>query len=139
LREAALKEHLSARLTRQRRAVNTLYQRYISEKQSAKDMLEATLRLRRSNAEDDVKSFYPSVNPGTRLFQILVDFEEQYSASPFFEVMIDNNKSVIHSRMPHVPYCRLLMKPYDMERVVRRVLEQSKLSRVLQSTGVQSK
>ena len=135
VRDAALREWFNQRNKKQLRVVTQLYLRYQSEKRSAKDMLEAAIRLRHSNAIEDVRTLYPTVRENTRMFDLLVDFEEEYSSSPFFEVMMANNRATINARMPAVPHARVLRKGHDLARMVRKGLEQSKLARMQQRTG----
>jgi hypothetical protein len=135
IRDNVLREYFVARNKKQLRMVNQLYLRYMSEKRSAKDMLEASIRLRHLTALDDVRALYPTIARGTRMFDLLVQYEEEFSASPFFEVMMANNRAVIFSQMPAVPHSRMLLKGHELAKMVRRGLEQSRLTRILQRTG----
>ena len=138
-RDDLLRQAFARRNVKKRRLVAQAFHDFLAEQRAAKDMLAATFRLRREIAELEVAAEYPSIRPGTRMFETTLQLEEELATQqPFLQALVTNNRLALNAKMGRVQYLRVLLPAKEIREYVEKVLRQRKLAGLLKITATQS-
>ena len=120
------------------RVIRVVVDHHFSERRLGLDMLHIARRARLTEARLRVIEDFPQVKIGGAIGRALIEIEAANAASnPFNAALLESSKQVLAKRLPRVPYLRTLPPPAEAAVAVTSLLKQSKLLRLLTTTGTE--